>query len=220
VNNCTITTNGDFTTSAAFTNNARISITKKFTNSGNPFTMGSGALVTCKDFTNSGGVINASGYCARFNISGISINSATISSGIDICDATPPAQAPFVDINSGNISSSVTWCICNAVGQCEGGSNKKGNKEPEVTTTSSDKQGAVTLYPNPNEGEFTLSVSTDGEIQVLIYDLVGRKIYEKTFFNRKGIFLKINMKDQSQGIYFIRINTSDGYAITDKIIYK
>jgi hypothetical protein len=66
------------------------------------------------------------------------------------------------------------------------------------------------LYPNPNNGNFTLqfNANTSSKIKVEIFDLSGRRIYDKEYLTT-GIFNEnIELPDASAGVYLV--NISDG----------
>lgn len=64
------------------------------------------------------------------------------------------------------------------------------------------------LYPNPNNGNFTVqfeSPSTD-DVKIGVYDLRGRQIFAKTYAN-SGIFnQEINLNSVEAGVYLVKID--------------
>ena len=64
------------------------------------------------------------------------------------------------------------------------------------------------LYPNPNNGSFTVqfeSPSTD-DVKIGVYDLRGRQIFAKTYAN-SGIFnQEINLNSVEAGVYLVKID--------------
>ena len=65
------------------------------------------------------------------------------------------------------------------------------------------------LYPNPNNGEFTFGFDSksNAKVDVTIYDLSGRKVYQSEFDNTASRFSKtLNLGDINSGIYVIKIN--------------
>jgi subtilisin-like proprotein convertase family protein len=73
------------------------------------------------------------------------------------------------------------------------------------------------LYPNPNNGNFTLQFNsnTSSKIKVEIFDLSGRRIYDKEYLTT-GIFNEnIELSNASAGVYLV--NISDG---SKKIVKK
>ncbi|MDN3675790.1 T9SS type A sorting domain-containing protein [Flavobacterium paronense] len=67
----------------------------------------------------------------------------------------------------------------------------------------------ITIYPNPNNGTFTLNFPNIGaEFQIEIYDIIGHKV-----FSSRQTSSEINFNATSKGIYFLKVN--DG-----KDVYK
>jgi hypothetical protein len=78
----------------------------------------------------------------------------------------------------------------------------------------------VSLYPNPNNGQFTLIIEETGLKQILIsvMDLQGKEIFSVTENNLGHVYQKeINLEGVSTGIYFVRIN-ADGKLATMKLM--
>lgn len=76
------------------------------------------------------------------------------------------------------------------------------------------------VYPNPNNGEFTLQLNTysNTDVTVDIFDLRGRKIFNTSFRNsteRK----KINLKNAQSGMYMM-VLTEGNKKATKKIIIE
>lgn len=65
---------------------------------------------------------------------------------------------------------------------------------------------AISLYPNPHSGEFTVELANGLEKQIRLLDLTGRLIYSVSSLNDK---ILINMSALSDGLYYIRIQSGD-----------
>ena len=73
------------------------------------------------------------------------------------------------------------------------------------------------LYPNPTKGEFIIDFSKSiNELEILIYDINGRVIYEHRSENKSRINLNPNI---SAGLYFVKIISSNQSSIL-KLIKK
>jgi len=74
----------------------------------------------------------------------------------------------------------------------------------------------VTIYPNPNNGSFTLKLqsATANEIKVNIFDIRGRKIYNNTFDNNTNFKQTIELGSVQSGMYLMTV--SDGSKQTTK----
>jgi hypothetical protein len=70
---------------------------------------------------------------------------------------------------------------------------------------------ALTLYPNPNNGEFTIKCSVvSGKSSVEIYNMLGEKVYSQ--FTTHSLPLTIDLS-QPSGIYLYRVLSEDGSLI-------
>jgi Metallo-peptidase family M12B Reprolysin-like/Secretion system C-terminal sorting domain len=63
------------------------------------------------------------------------------------------------------------------------------------------------LYPNPNQGNFTISFdsNTNNDISVQLHDLRGRKIYQKNFENTGNFNQNIDLESVQSGIYLVSV---------------
>lgn len=64
------------------------------------------------------------------------------------------------------------------------------------------------LYPNPNQGSFTvkfLSNSQNELIDIDVYDLRGRSVYKKSFSNTETFSQTINLDNVQSGVYLVSI---------------
>lgn len=77
------------------------------------------------------------------------------------------------------------------------------------------------LYPNPNNGNFTLSFNTGSnqDINVSVFDIRGRKVIETIYQNTGEINQNINLQDVQPGVYMLVIK--DGHITqTRKVIVQ
>lgn len=83
------------------------------------------------------------------------------------------------------------------------------NLSTEISSILSDK-GQITIYPNPNNGSFMVSMnSIPSKPEIEIYNVLGQTIYQtKIISNNTEIDLT-----QPQGIYFYRILNQNGGLI-------
>lgn len=81
----------------------------------------------------------------------------------------------------------------------------------DATSVSSKTESNLLIYPNPSNGEFT--VSSDEPIDyVRITDKLGRIVFESNYHSKE-----INLKELNSGIYFIT-TTYAGISKTSKLI--
>ncbi len=72
------------------------------------------------------------------------------------------------------------------------------------------------IYPNPNHGDFNLTVSSAirEDMKITITDVSGRKVKECTAFTNAPLMLHL---DERSGLYFISVTTSQG-ILTRKLL--
>ena len=78
------------------------------------------------------------------------------------------------------------------------------------------------FFPNPNEGQFSLSFSTEakGDLKIKVVDINGKVVHEESFNNFTGKYNKeIDITKNSKGTYFLIIQHGREMA-AHKIIYK
>jgi hypothetical protein len=80
---------------------------------------------------------------------------------------------------------------------------------------------AVSVRPNPTEGEFTLTVkgASNQEVSVSIVNMVGQKVMDLKFDSGNELVKAINMGEFPKGPYFIRVNTKDHMAMEKLILH-
>jgi hypothetical protein len=73
---------------------------------------------------------------------------------------------------------------------------------PETQTIFTEEK-SVKVYPNPNNGQFTLElVNIESGKPIYIYNMLGERIYQSETMNRSQ---KINIPDIKSGIYFVKV---------------
>ncbi len=82
------------------------------------------------------------------------------------------------------------------------------------------KAGIFKIYPNPNNGTFNIhfGITLTKDIQVAIFDGIGRKITTQTFEKGKQDF-KMNLNNQAKGMYLIHFN-QNGATYSKQIIVE
>jgi hypothetical protein len=76
----------------------------------------------------------------------------------------------------------------------------------------------VSLFPNPNNGVFTIAVNVNiGDLVIVVTDMQGRVVYSSSENNVQNGFTKqISLENEAAGLYFVNI-TSNGEQRTEKI---
>lgn len=67
-----------------------------------------------------------------------------------------------------------------------------------------------TLYPNPNNGNFTVQFNSDStnDINIAVYDMRGRQIFGNVYTNTGLISKELNLQGVQSGVYLV--NVQDG----------
>ncbi|MCC7302625.1 MAG: T9SS type A sorting domain-containing protein [Bacteroidia bacterium] len=74
----------------------------------------------------------------------------------------------------------------------------------------------ITIFPNPSGGEFNLKLPASSELKsVRVYNSVGELIQEQTA--KEGV-VSIDIRNQSNGLYFIQVVCGDKVLLFDKVL--
>jgi hypothetical protein len=94
---------------------------------------------------------------------------------------------------------------------------KTGNAELE------EKTAAVTIYPNPTSGQFIITTLFEEatDFTIVVFDFLGKKVYEKQMQSIKDQeeLININLENQPKGIYTVKI-LSEQEDRMFKVIYQ
>lgn len=75
-----------------------------------------------------------------------------------------------------------------------------------IAINDSKKEKTVALYPNPTNGTITIDTKElYGEMQVSIYNAVGQRVYNNSFYNKR--LLKLNLSHLPKGVYSIKLQS-------------
>lgn len=63
------------------------------------------------------------------------------------------------------------------------------------------------LYPNPNNGDFTVKFTStsSNDVKINVHDIRGRKVYEKSYFNTGAFNQNVNLGKTQSGVYLVTI---------------
>ncbi|MGB5263508.1 MAG: T9SS type A sorting domain-containing protein, partial [Lutimonas sp.] len=78
------------------------------------------------------------------------------------------------------------------------------------------------IYPNPAENHFTVSFSSDqiGDVNLMVYDMLGREIIQKRYTSQGIRFREdVLLPKIQKGIYFVKVSRGN-QASTKKLILK
>ena len=76
-----------------------------------------------------------------------------------------------------------------------------------------------TVYPNPVSNELNIALSSSSNIDVSLFDMIGKEIYKASFTNNTSPFIRKIPISFAKGIYVLKVE-SDGKIATKKIIIK
>ncbi len=81
-------------------------------------------------------------------------------------------------------------------------------------SVSDQMKSAARVYPKPSQGRFSLNLG-EGQWDVEVYDITGRKVYE----NRQEGHSAIDLGQCPKGMYFLKAK-NEGEEITTKMMVK
>ena len=123
----------------------------------------------------------------------------------------------FNPISAGTGTHTITYAYTDTNG-CSGNANVSIQVNACVGLAENILANGVSVYPNPNNGSFILSVSANvGDLTIKITDMQGRVVYTSVENNVTAGFVKqISLDTQSSGMYLMHIITN-GEQQTKKI---
>ncbi|RVT78375.1 T9SS type A sorting domain-containing protein [Flavobacterium sufflavum] len=87
--------------------------------------------------------------------------------------------------------------------------------KPQTNLNAPSVIEGLNLYPNPvSNGRVSISTKNDGEKEIIIFDLLGKKVLQ-TLLNTR----ELNISNLSPGVYIIKINEQNATA-TRKLIVR
>ncbi len=91
----------------------------------------------------------------------------------------------------------------------------------EVGIQDQDLANSLSLFPNPNGGQFTLSFAFESASDVIIdvIDIRGARVYQESLNGITGYNKEISLTNAEAGLYFVRIQTTNG-VVTKKIVVQ
>ncbi len=83
-------------------------------------------------------------------------------------------------------------------------------------------QWSVDVYPNPTNGDFTIDLKSrsNSPVDVTIYNSLGKVVYNNANFSiNKQSQIELNLSNQREGIYFLRVK-GEGINVMKKIVIQ
>jgi len=159
---------------------------------------------------------------SRNSILKVYVNGVQYGGDIDVTDTAPTLFSEVInvtgDITVELVNSGKRTVIDDLTWDCYAGSSARMAmttvEENNVTSTLSSKE--VVLYPNPNNGQFQVELtSTDATAQVEVFDTLGKRVFSKNISGTETI----NLENANKGIYMAVI-TSGNNVTTKKVVIK
>jgi len=129
--------------------------------------------------------------------------------------------APYVYLWSNGIKGAYNYGICHNT-YCCSVTDAHGCADSVCIIVESDAginniasgAGKISVYPNPNNGQFTIvSSASSGISMVEIYNVLGEKVYTTSLNSNKGGTSSININNQPNGIYLYRVISNDNGSL-------
>ena len=78
------------------------------------------------------------------------------------------------------------------------------------------------LYPNPNDGNFTLEINDKGnhELQVHIYNTLGAEVYSEKFQSNGNTHKNLKLSHLANGVYYVHLNTKNKIVYRSKVVIQ
>ncbi|MFK7783284.1 T9SS type A sorting domain-containing protein [Psychroserpens sp.] len=77
------------------------------------------------------------------------------------------------------------------------------------------------IFPNPNKGEFTIKLNSNSgnDIEVDVYDIRGRRIFENSYTNSSDFSQQIQLNNVQAGMYLVTVNDGNN-KVTKRIVVE
>ncbi len=106
---------------------------------------------------------------------------------------------------------SVKMMATNAAG-CKCEITKKVNATAQVGLNAINSNNKISIYPNPNNGSFTINSQTNG-MKIEVFNIIGEKVLTQSTLENSSI---VNLGDKAKGIYLVKVTVA-GVTSTTKV---
>jgi hypothetical protein len=91
----------------------------------------------------------------------------------------------------------------------------------DVTNTSQNNNAyGINIYPNPTQGTLNIYFGSDvGNINIVLENIIGQKIFETNSYQIKGTVKSINFETYSDGFYYVNI-INKNLHLKYKVMYE
>lgn len=136
------------------------------------------------------------------------------------------SEAIYILNNNSKLATSTTALMSfvtadivdNSISQFKNVVNSKDSESSRLLTSEKDELRSLSMYPNPTSGELHIELlNTSDQIEILeLFNIEGRLVWKDERFKGQNI----NISNLQNGVYFIKVNTTNKNSITKKIIKK
>jgi hypothetical protein len=95
------------------------------------------------------------------------------------------------------------------------------DRTPRTRSRDSEIAARISVYPNPSSGEVDIDFDNalSGRVQIQVFDFRGRAVISKTIDNKTAQSQwKVDLSDQSFGLYAITLTDQSNISITKKVL--
>jgi PKD repeat protein len=116
-----------------------------------------------------------------------------------------------------NVPGTYTVVLSGTIGGCTETSTLTIQVGP-VSVDQISLENGISIFPNPNNGQFTLRIDLieNQVIDIELYNAIGQIIFTKSVNHNSSSVINFDITTQSNGFYFVKINTLEG-IVTKRI---
>lgn len=91
----------------------------------------------------------------------------------------------------------------------------------ELSTSSNELADSFAIYPNPNQGEFTVSLRSENPspIDINVFDITGRRIFTQSYEYQHDFSQNLRLNQAQAGVYFVKVSNGTN-NVTKKVIVE
>jgi hypothetical protein len=99
---------------------------------------------------------------------------------------------------------------------------QQAEKEKTLTVSQDDKD--FTIYPNPSNGVFTVSLAnmSSKKADLRIMNVIGNEIYHETITRENALLsttVDLSRYSKAKGLYYVKLET-DNFSVVRRVIVK
>ena len=83
-------------------------------------------------------------------------------------------------------------------------------------------EGNLSVYPNPNNGQFDVSFKTDNtdNYTIKVYNALGEVVFEEKVDNFSGTYQsKVDIANSGKGVYMLEISNGKNQSVKRVIVF-